>query len=47
MQTNLVRHDGLERMIRAYQFFVILARRFRKPAFLDRGPMALASDTKN
>lgn len=47
MQSQGVRHDGLERMIRAYQFFVAFARRFRKPAFLNHGSVTLASGTKS
>lgn len=35
MQTQVIRHDGLERMIRAYRFFAALVQRLRDSCALN------------
>ncbi|GMV01377.1 MAG: hypothetical protein AMXMBFR52_10330 [Burkholderiales bacterium] len=39
MQTRVIRHDGLERMIRAYLFFAALVQRLRDSGALTRCPV--------
>jgi len=39
MQTTVIRHDGLERMIRAYRFFAALVQRLRDSGSLNSGPV--------
>jgi len=38
MQTQAIRHDGLERMIRAFRFFAALIRRVRDSSLVSRAP---------
>ncbi len=39
MQNPAIRHDGLERMIRAFQFFAALIRRVRDSGAVNRTPV--------
>lgn len=47
MQRQAIRHDGLERMIQAYQFFMAVARRFRDACGLNRESIAPAEQRRS